>query len=128
MVVRSLNVYMKVGILILLSFLIFSCNKNGTNEFLMHGKLVVANCQVIVVQVTNPRYFFLTQNTWTSLSGQTYQHVFRVGNYCYFPYPEINREFYFKLKTFPLNTCPICTSFEVPPQVSQTIQFLKYVQ
>jgi hypothetical protein len=119
---------MKYSMLVCGSFIILSCSKVNHNLFEIKGKLVVQSCQVDVVEILDPKYYGLSQEKWTSsLTGETFDHVFGIANYCNFQLPELNRPFYFKLITNdPPNSCPICTSINVPPQSVQHIKFLSY--
>lgn len=61
-----------------------SCNKENFTSGCLEGKLIDAFCADYIIQITDGEFDqFVADATWTDpVSGNVYQNVFRLKNYC----------------------------------------------
>ena len=118
---------------ILMSVVIFSCNKlpsngNGNNDGAkIKGKVIRITCASTTIQILDSAFYNLGE-TWTmNGTSNTYEHIATVANKCEFPDALHEGDiFNFKIinEADANNNCAVCAMYDYPPSKSV---FLKVI-
>jgi hypothetical protein len=113
----------------LLVFTNFKCEKENSSNKLsgcIKGKLIIKGpCAQFVVQVVGgDTANIATEKTWNDPeTGNSYNNVFTVKNYCNFSAPAVGDEFWFyAIRQEKTMECIICMAARATPSVTNEIE------
>lgn len=110
------------GVLIFSLLIYATCRKNGQSE-LISGKIVYRSCATTVVEVTDPAFYAIAQDSWQQdPSRAARHHVFAVSNPCQLPKLDTGQVFRFRIDSSGKNDCIVCMMYDNPPQTKHMIK------
>jgi hypothetical protein len=97
-----------------------ACDKENYSSGCLEGKVIDAFCADYIIQITGGEFDrSIADTTWTDpVSGNIYQNVFQVLNYCHLQEKNVSRgdKFYFRLSDMNSgNNCVTCLAIRLGP-------------
>jgi hypothetical protein len=114
----KLSIKIITGLVFLVTAL--SCNKETINSNCLEGKLIDAFCADYIIQITDGEFDrSVADATWTDpVSGNVYQNVFRLKNYCHLQERSISNGTIFNFRISKenyTNNCVTCLAIRPGP-------------
>jgi hypothetical protein len=113
----------KILILIAVTGVLMSaqCRKDCNRNDCMKVSLVTSLCADVILQIKDPAFYHLSQGSWT-YNGVTYEHVFKVDNFCDYSRSMQDKfgnntpqDFYVRVTESETENCAVCLALIVDP-------------